>query len=292
VRIPAAYCGVVGLKPSYGRVPVDGVFPLSPSCDHVGTLTSTVAGAAELLAVMTNPDAPGEDGAPFEAPGWSAMPAEPQRSAVPSEPAVPATTSPAFTVGLLAGQLTDPSVTAEVRAAIGAALARLADAGWEIRELAAPWLDRLADWEDALAVIVAYEACLVHADRDTSRYAEGTRALLAFGASLSDERYAQALEQRTELADAIEASLAGVDALAGPTVGYQAPEQDPPFGVGEDNGEGRFTGPYNLSGHPAVSLPVRVAGLPVGMQLAGRRDGDEALLRVAAAAESLISPMT
>ena len=53
------------------------------------------------------------------------------------------------------------------------------------------------------------------------------------------------------------ASLAGVDALAGPTVGYTAPEQDPPFGTGEDHGESRFTGPYNLSGHPAVSLPVR-----------------------------------
>jgi aspartyl-tRNA(Asn)/glutamyl-tRNA(Gln) amidotransferase subunit A len=264
VRIPAAYCGVVGLKPSYGRVPVDGVFPLSPSCDHVGTLTSTVAGAAGLLAAMTSPDAPGEDSTP---PG-----------------------APAFTVGLLAGQLTDPSVTAEVREAIGAALGRLTDAGWEIRDLAAPWLDRLPDWEGALAVIVAYEACLVHADRDTSRYAEGTRALLAYGASLSDEQYAQALHQRTELTDAIKASLAGVDVLAGPTVGYQAPEQDPPFGVGDDNGEGRFTGPYNLSGHPAVSLPVRVPGLPVGLQLAGRRDGDEALLRVAAAAESLISP--
>ena len=56
VRIPAAYCGVVGLKPSYGLLPLDGVFPLSPSCDHAGTLTATVAGAADLLAVLANPD--------------------------------------------------------------------------------------------------------------------------------------------------------------------------------------------------------------------------------------------
>ena len=106
-----------------------------------------------------------------------------------------------------------------------------------------------------LAVIVAREAYLVHKDRDTSRYAEGTRALLEFGASVSDGQYAAALGRRAELTAAIEASLAGVDVLAGPTVGYQAPEQDPPFGTGEDHGESRFTGPYNLTGHPAVSLP-------------------------------------
>ena len=77
--------------------------------------------------------------------------------------------------------------------------------------------------------------------------------------------------------------------LAGPTVGYQAPEQDPPFGIGDDYAEGRFTGPYNLTGHPAISLPVPIAGLPAGLQLAGRRGADIALLRVAAAAEQLIA---
>ncbi len=52
IRIPAAYCGIVGLKPSYGLIPLDGVFPLSPRCDHAGTLTATVAGTADLLAVL------------------------------------------------------------------------------------------------------------------------------------------------------------------------------------------------------------------------------------------------
>jgi aspartyl-tRNA(Asn)/glutamyl-tRNA(Gln) amidotransferase subunit A len=87
----------------------------------------------------------------------------------------------------------------------------------------------------------------------------------------------------------VAASLAGLDALAGPTVGFTAPEQDPPFGVGEDSGEGWFTGPYNLTGQPAIALPVPSPGLPVSLQLAGRRGADAALLRVAAAAESVLS---
>jgi aspartyl-tRNA(Asn)/glutamyl-tRNA(Gln) amidotransferase subunit A len=270
VRIPAAYCGVVGLKPSYGLLPLDGVFPLSPSCDHAGTLTATVAGAADLLAVLAGAasrhgpgrDRPGRDG------------------------------PPTFTVGVLGAQLSDPSVTPPVRDAVRSVLAAFDAAGWRIKELTAPWLDQLASWEGVLAVIVAREAYLVHKDRDTSRYAEGTRALLEFGASVGSGQYAGALGRRAELTAAIEASLADVDVLAGPTVGYQAPEQDPPFGTGEDHGESRFTGPYNLTGHPAVSLPVPVTGpfaLPAGLQLAGRRGADAALLRVAAAAEHLIA---
>ncbi len=77
--------------------------------------------------------------------------------------------------------------------------------------------------------------------------------------------------------------------LAGPTVGFCAPEQDPPFGVGDDSGEGRFTGPYNLSGHPAVSIPVPAPGLPAGLQLAARRGHDLDLLAIAAAAERLLA---
>ncbi len=270
IRIPAAYCGVVGLKPSYGLVPVDGIFPLSPSCDHAGTLTATVAGAGDLLRVLAGPVI-----GPVIGP-----PAEPARDLAPVT----------FTVGVLSAQLADPSVTPPVREAVSGALSALAAAGWRIRELTAPWLDELAAWEDVLATIVAPEAARVHQAMDTRRYAEGTRALLAFGASVGEERYLRALDRRAQLTAEIDALLADIDVLAGPTVGYQAPAQDPPFGVGDDSAEGRFTGPYNLTGHPAISLPVPSAGLPVGLQLAGRRGADMDLLRVAAAAERLIAP--
>jgi len=263
IRIPAAYCGVVGLKPSYGLVPVDGVFPLSPSCDHAGTLTATVEGTADLLAVIAG-----------------------------TPPADPVPAGARFTVGVLAGQLTDPSVTPEVGAALRGALDQLAAAGWRVREIDAPWVSESAEWERVLAVIVAREAYEVHRTRDTSRYAAGTRELLRFGSSVSPADYQAALAARAQMAAAVDDSLAGVDVLAGPTVGFTAPEQDPPFGVGEDNAEGRFTGPYNLTGHPAISLPVATPGLPAGLQLAGRRGGDTDLLRAAAAAARLLGPLS
>jgi aspartyl-tRNA(Asn)/glutamyl-tRNA(Gln) amidotransferase subunit A len=240
---------------------VTGVFPLSPSCDHVGTLTATVPGAAELLAALADPGAlaPAGDGDPI------------------------------FTVGVLSAQLTDPSVTPAVHRAVTGALAALAAAGWRLHEISAPWLDKLAAWEDTLAVIVTAEAAAVHRGRDWDRYAAGTRALLGYGASVTSDQFEAAERQRAELSAAIEASLTGVDVLAGPTVGYQAPEEDPPFGAGADAAESRFTGPYNLTGHPAISIPVPGSGLPVGLQLAGRRKADLALLRTAAAAEVLLT---
>jgi len=262
IRIPAAYCGIVGLKPTYGLVPLDGIFPLSPSCDHAGTLTATAAGGAALLAVVA---------------GLATPPAEALAAASGAR------------MGVLAAQLADPSVTTGVRSALDEALAALDAAGFPVSEIRPLWADELPRLEHALAVIVGYEACRVHEHRDTSKYADGTRALLDFGRSVTAAQYADALVIRAELTAAIDASLDGVDVLAGPAVGYCAPEEDPPFGVGDDNAEGRFTGPYNLSGHPAVSLPVPVSGLPVGLQLAGRRGSDLTLLAIASAAESALA---
>jgi 2-dehydropantoate 2-reductase len=261
IRIPAAYCGIAGLKPTHGLLPVAGVFPLSPACDHVGTLTATVAGAADLLAALADPGALSP----------------------------PAGGDGGFTVGVLGGQLTDPSVTPQVHRAVAGALAALAAAGWLLREITAPWLADLPQWEDTLGVIVCADAAAVHRGRRWDAYAEGTRALLEYGASITSDQYDAALRQRAELSAAIASSLSGVDVLAGPTVGYQAPEQDPPFGAGADSAESRFTGPYNLTGHPAISIPVPTAGLPIGLQLAGRRGADLALLAAAAAAEELFA---
>ncbi len=282
IRIPAAYCGIVGLKPTYGLIPLDGVFPLSPSCDHAGTLTATAAGSAALLSVIAALPAGARA-------GGARVAGDPAHELGTAGAAPPPT---ARTLGVLRAQLSDTSVTAEVRGAIEDCLSALAAAGWELVEIRAPWLDELPRWEHALGVIVASEAYQVHKARDTSRYAEGTRAVLDFGRSVTPAQYADAQADRAALVAAVEVTLDAADVLAGPTVGYCAPAEDPPFGVGDDSGEGRFTGPYNLTGHPAVSLPVPAPGLPVGLQLAGCRGCDLALLKVAAAVEQVLTPTT
>lgn len=274
IRIPAAYCGVVGFKPTYGLLPVEGMMPLAPACDHAGTLTASVAGARDLVAAVTGRQMPATTRAP---------------SARAPSARVPADRQARYTIGLLTREMTDPSTTAEVAGAIGSAIAELAAAGWTIRELTPEWADQLAEWEQTLAEIVARQAYLVHRDRDDSRYCDGTRTLLAFGAQVDEARLSRALARQHALASAIDQSLSGVDALAGPTVGFTAPEQDPPFGVGDDNAESRFTGPYNLSGHPAIALPVPASGLPVSLQFAGRRGADADLLAVAESAQDVLA---
>jgi aspartyl-tRNA(Asn)/glutamyl-tRNA(Gln) amidotransferase subunit A len=265
VRIPAAYCGVVGVKPSYGLVPLDGVHPLSPTCDHVGVLADTVRHAAALLAVIA--DRPSLAG--------------------------PLAAAPPLRLGVLTEQFDDPSVTDAASEIFAATLDTLAGAGVMCQPVTSGWCARLPDLDEVLAVIVSHEAYLVHRDRDTSRYAEGTRALLELGASQTDEDLAWAHRATRQLVREIDLTLSRVDALIGPTVGFVAPEHDPPFGI-DENAESRFTGPYNLSGHPVVSLPVPVpdGALPLGIQLAAGRGADAHLLAVAELVETALADPT
>ena len=256
IRIPAAYCGIVGLKPSYGLVPVDGVFPLSTTLDHVGTLTATVAQTRRLLEVLA--------GASLDA-------AAPAR------------------IGALRRQLDDPDLTPGVRDRTHEAIAALADAGFEIVDVDVPELELV---DDALGAIALREAWDVHRERferEADGYGPGTRALLEHGAQVSDDDYRAALADKERIAAAFARVFADVPVLAGPTVAYEAPPEDPPFGTPEGDVEGRFTGPYNIVGVPAISLPCGLAAgsLPAGLQLAAAAGNDAVLLSVAEAFEGI-----
>jgi 2-dehydropantoate 2-reductase len=259
IRIPAAYCGIVGLKPTHGLVPVDGVFPLSRTLDHVGTLTRTVAQTATLLGVL------------------AAREIELARVS-------------GLRVGLLRRQLDDPAVEPGVRARVDEALAALDGAGFVLVDVDVPELD-LAD--DALGTIVVKEAYDVHRElfeREGEGYGPGTRALLEAGSRVEDETYRRALADKERVAAAFARVFAQVDLLAGPTVAYPAPAEDPPVGTPQGDVEARCTGPYNLAGLPAVSLPCGIAEgtLPAGIQLAAARGQDALLLSAAAVLEAAL----
>ena len=257
VRVPAAYCGVVGLKPSYGLLPVEGVEVLSPTCDHVGVLGSDVGVTRRVLAALT-----GGAGATVQGP---------------------------LRLGLLVGQLAHPDLEPAVAQVVRVTLDRLTAAGHVLVEVDdAP----LAELQQLLEPIVMHEAWTTHAERfaqDPTRYGAPTRRLLETAAGVTDDDYAAALARRDALLPAAAALLDGLDALVGPTLPFVAPEQTPPFDLPEGDLETAFLGAYNLTGQPAVTLPCGTAqGLPVGLQLAGVLGADDRLLAVAEFVEACL----
>jgi 2-dehydropantoate 2-reductase len=261
VRIPAAYCGVVGIKPSFGLVPVDGVTELSPSLDHVGVLADSVATAAAVLGVLAGTDYP------------LTPPAGPVR------------------LGVLRSQLADPRLDPEIAALTQGALDRLQDAGMLLQDVdGAP----LAGADEHLPAILLAEAWQVHGDRvrsDPQHYGAATLRLLEEAGRAAPEAAAAARAGRAALLPAVAALLDDVDVLVGPTVPYAAPQDTPPIDTPDGEIEGIFTGPYNVTGQPAIVVPCGTTadGLPVALQLAAATGDDAGLLRAAAAVEAALA---
>ncbi len=264
IRIPAAYCGVVGFKPSYGVVPVDGVQRLSPTLDHVGVLACDVATTASVFAVIS------------EAAG-----------AVAGAAGQPA----ALRIGVLVGQLADPRLEAGVRDVLQRAVAQLRQAGIDVVDRPAGPMRALHDAFGPIVLFEAWEQLGPLAEADPDHFGHDTDRLLRAGAAMDAGEYRRALELRIDRLPAADAVLDGVDVLLGPVVAFTAPAATPVLDSPQGELEGLFTETANLTGQPAISLPCGSDddGLPVGLQLTGRRGEDATLLGAAAVVERALA---
>jgi aspartyl-tRNA(Asn)/glutamyl-tRNA(Gln) amidotransferase subunit A len=254
VRIPAAFCSVVGFKPTSGAIPLDGALPLSFTCDHAGPLARSVDDCALLYEVMAQRRV--AHGAAARRP----------RLHVPAE--------------WLRGRLAPP-----VRECFERAVAELRGHGAEIAEVRLP---QLKDSWAAYTPIVRAEAAWVHrAALDAGGEGFSPLVLPALQAArrILAVEYVDALRTRAAIAAALDAALADCDAWILPTSTVLPPlrgQNDVEVEGGTTTVREAVLGqtlPFSLCGVPALAVPLAfVDGLPVGLQLVARRDGDASLL--------------
>ena len=271
IRIPAALCGVVGIKPTYNRVVADGVVPLSWSLDHVGPLTRTVADAALFLDVMAMTEGTTESFARIVS---RAGPLEPIRIGVPRT----------FFWEALEG---------EVERLAEDALETLRRLGAEVIECELPYA---ADAGRVAAVVMSAEATAYH--EPTLRamagaYGDDVRTRLERGMFLTAADYLAGLRGLRLIEHRWADVFTRLDALVMPTTQIAAPliedepEAAPAASLAMSVQLTRQTNPFNVSGLPAVSVPCGFtrAGLPVGLQIVGGSRMEGLVLRIAAAYE-------
>ncbi|MFB6296321.1 MAG: amidase [Halobacteriales archaeon] len=252
---PAAFCGVVGFTPTYGRVPTDGVIPVSPSVDRIGWFTQDLTGARLVAAVLC------ED--------WRVLP-EPRERPTLGVPEGPYLT-----------QASDAGL-----AAFEEHTSRLADA-YEVKRV--PVMADIEAINRRHEELMAAEMAIAHKpwyDQYADRYAEATRDLVERGRTLPGEAIARGRQGYIDLRATLETRMdeAGVDVWVTPAAPGPAPE-----GI-DDTGDPVMNLPWSHAGLPAVSIPAGRTdeGLPLGIQCVARSGADEDLLARAAGIESLL----
>jgi aspartyl-tRNA(Asn)/glutamyl-tRNA(Gln) amidotransferase subunit A len=272
IRIPSAACGCVGIKPTFGRVPMAGVVPLAPSLDHAGPLSRCVADAAILIDAVSEPRL------------WksgSARGLEDMRRGVRS-----------CRIGVPRQYFFD-RIHPDVREAVAAATEVLRQLGAKVDEVN---LRGMEETERLAVEITGDEAFAYHEpwlERRPQDYGKDVRLRLNQCRKSTAATYIRAHQKRLEYAERLSRALEKVDVLLAPTLPVAAPnigQKEVQIGRSTEDVRAallRLTRPANLSGWPAISIPCGFSpeGLPMGLQLMGRRFEETTLLRVAYAFE-------
>ncbi|BCP53990.1 amidase [Kaistia sp. 32K] len=282
IRLPAAACGIVGLKATYGVVSRAGVLPAGYSLDHVGPMTRTVTDAAILMQVLAGPD-------PRD-PAGSERPASDYLSGI--ELGIDG-----LRIGVPRRQANE-RIGQEMLAAFHASLNLLRRAGARLVEIELP--DHLAS-RSLMWAIAASELAEGHSDSLRERpndYSPRVRGLITQGAFLPATEYIHAQRVRQTIARSYAEIMQSVDLIAMPVVPFPAwrvGDEDVTYDNVTENlmsGMTRYCPPFNITGQPAIALPAGFdsVGLPLSFQIAGRLHEDALVLRAARAFERLAGP--
>jgi aspartyl-tRNA(Asn)/glutamyl-tRNA(Gln) amidotransferase subunit A len=265
---PAAYCGVVGFKPSYGRISTAGVVPLAWSLDHVGIFGREVADVALALHVLAESAAP-----------------DPQSSIVHAGDVIAAVVAPAAPrIGFPRSLL--EHATPEMSAHLEHVADTLAERGAAITDVELP--SSYAEIHDSGRTVMLAEAAAAHHDlfsRHAAEYPPGIRAALESGQEVSAVSFLLAQENRCRFRREAAALAARFDALLVPTIGAPAP-----LGL-DSTGDPYFCAPWSSAGMPAITLPSGLASdaLPLAIQLVGAPLAEERLLPAATWCERVLA---
>ena len=276
IRFPAASCGTVGLKPTYGRVSRHGAFPLAESLDHIGPMTRSVADAARMLQVMA-----GEDS---NDPTTLAEP-------VPNYGAEIGRSASGLKVGVDWRYVSD-GVEAPVVQAVRDAVARLTAMGAEVVEFQMPvaYRELVNQW----GITCGVECARAHAPyypEQKALYGPVLAELIELGRNPPAGAYQMLEVIRGRFTAELDACFTRMDLMICPNMPYLAPPAEGVLELSADPSRANgltFTAPFDYSGHPTLSLPVGLSAerLPLSIQLVGPKLGESLLFRGGSALEA------
>src|SRR6266566_1283482 len=272
IRGPAAFCGLAGIKPTYGLISRMGILPLAFSLDHAGPMAWTAEDCAILLQAMAGHD-------PAD-PGSADRPIPDYRAALAGD-------VKGLRVGLIRHFYErDNEANAATRQAIDAAAKTLQGLGCAVRDVT---LSPLADWAACGVTIMLSEAYAIHEANLRARftdYGEIFRDRMVLAGLVTGADYVQALRRRRELVDELDRAMADLDLVMTAAAPSEAPPIDsvPKFAILE---RPSLTIAFNVTGSPAMSVCCGFGdgGLPLSFQIVGKRFDDATVLRLAHAYE-------